>query len=127
MTELDLPSLSTRPSYQSLFRILKSLEIKPTTWDESEEGREEDAHELQEVNAWLPTIFRSSLGWFVDDEIGNGERMSADDQRDQILDLAARRVAERCGRSGTYPSIPYLLLINPYISSLIPAFLVHLN
>lgn len=51
------------------------------------------------IVAWLPTIFQSDLQWF-DDSL-DGDVLRADLQREEVMDLAAKRIAERCGRSAT--------------------------
>jgi hypothetical protein len=84
-----------------LLDLLLSLEIKPSTWTEPGIGSgEQDISDQRAVNTWLPTIFRSDLLWLDDTTDANGNVVTGEAQREEIVDLAARRMAERCGRSG---------------------------
>lgn len=81
-----------------LLKILSSLAIQTSTWTGI--NTEEDAEEKQRIVAWLPTIFQSDLQWFDDCLVG--DILRADAQREEIMELAAKRIAERCGRSGEF-------------------------
>lgn len=84
-----------RPCATYLFEILNSLEVKPPTW--SHKRRRSDIVEQQialaaqkqgEVTRYLSSVIKSPLAW-IDDEA----------QREDIWELASRRMSERCGRT----------------------------
>lgn len=51
----------------------------------------------REISAYLSTIIKSPLSWLDDED------------REAIWDEASRRFSERCGRSGTSNTLPYLV------------------
>lgn len=85
-----------RPCATDLLEILRGLELKPPTW--SHKRRPSDILEAQaalgaqkkgEVVRYLSSVIKSPLAWIDDDE-----------QREDIWELASRRITERSGRSG---------------------------
>lgn len=94
-TMLDLPALRQHPSYQSLYRVLTLLEYHPPSWSECATRQEED-HDTPVISRYLTQIIKSSLDWFTDSDDDNKRER----QQEEIWDLAARRLAERCGRTG---------------------------
>jgi hypothetical protein len=108
---LFLPPMSAKPSYRTLLDLLVSLEIHPSTWNGSVTEKKLDVSKEKEVNVWLPAIFRSEFSWFEDTTDTGGKISTADEKREEIFDLAARRIAERCGRSGM--NLEQLLYLQP--------------
>ena len=83
-----LPNLRSEPSFDQLLQGLKDLQIQPQAWDDSDNSQNEDS---KAVSSYLTSIVSSDLSWLTD--VG-------DSQRDVIWELASKRLAERCGRSG---------------------------
>ncbi|KAG0652038.1 elongation factor methyltransferase 2 [Hyphodiscus hymeniophilus] len=92
--EIDLPILQTKPSYQKLLIALKSLERPPTSWN----GSPAQASTIKDkvVSHYLLSIISNDLTWL--DNSGVGSTVVAD-QREELWEVASRRLAERCGRS----------------------------
>jgi hypothetical protein len=93
----ELPVLRTKPSYEALLEALKSLVIPPTSWNgASQNDMRTDA---KGVSQYLLSIISSDLAW-LDKDDEESDRVS--DQKDELWELASRRLAERCGRSGEF-------------------------
>lgn len=82
---MDLPSLRSKPSYDDLLDLLKSLK-------ESIPGLITD----KKLSDWLMSFFKSDFQWLQDTEA-----LSAEAQKESLVELASLRLSERCGRSGT--------------------------
>lgn len=91
----DFPQMWQRPCAADLVEILHSLEVKPPTW--SHKRRPSHILEAQaalgaqkkgEVTRYLSSVTKSPLAWIEDDT-----------QREDIWELASKRMSERCGRS----------------------------
>lgn len=97
MSVFDLPQPWQRPPFEDLHACLESLEIKPTIWNHK--SRVEDIVAEQEatfthrreVAQYLSSIIKSPLDWVTED------------QRDELWELASRRISERSGRAGSRP------------------------
>lgn len=84
-----------RPCFTDLVEILHSLEVKPPTWSHTRR-RSAIIHEQEslaaqrkgEVTRYLSSVIKSPLVW-MEDEV----------QREEIWELASKRMSERCGRS----------------------------
>lgn len=100
MSVFDLPQPWQRPPFEDLHACLESLELKPAIWNHR--SRVEDIVAEQEatfthrreVAQYLSSIIKSPLGWVTED------------QRDELWELASRRISERSGRAGSRPSPP---------------------
>jgi hypothetical protein len=93
---VNLPNLQTKPSFEELFIALQSLAIEPMTW--SADGiLELDFEDVKAINSYLLSIISSGLRWLKVDPSADE---SASDPKEQIWDLASKRMAERCGRTG---------------------------
>ncbi|KHN96777.1 uncharacterized protein MAM_05333 [Metarhizium album ARSEF 1941] len=97
MASLDLPQVYQRPGYDTLVAALQGLALEPPAWNRNRRRQGGwSAHEQEslaalrkpDVTRYISTIISSPLGWIRDEE-----------QRETLWDLAARRMAERCGRA----------------------------
>lgn len=102
---MKLPSLRSKPSYKDLSKILIGLELKPRSWDEipAQSLADQLRFDEEDVQAFLLGLFKTDFWWFEDLKGENLEAITAQQQVDEIVDLASRRLAERCGRSGMTP------------------------
>lgn len=90
----DLPQTWERPGYEALVAALQSLELRPPIWNHRRKRAdivaEQESMASQrraEAARYLSSIIRSPLAWLDDD----GER-------EEVWELASRRMTERCGR-----------------------------
>lgn len=88
----DLPALNTKPPVENLLSILNGLAVAPTSWEKGVEG----VVDPPGLSKWLVTIIASPLEWIGNDEV-----------KDVVWETASTRLAERCGRTGTYRSLSY--------------------
>lgn len=115
MSVFDFPQPYQRPPFDALRDCLEGLELKPAIWNHT--SRVEDIVAEQEatfthrreVAQYLSSIIRSPLDWVTED------------QRDELWELASRRISERSGRAGSRPS-PLLTPSNPHPNSPLPAY-----
>lgn len=84
MHALDLPNLKHKPSKEELLDVLKKFEIKTL---KNFESNNEPIDQKGLFN-WLTRLIGSDLSWIEDEQ-----------DREWIIDLAGKRMAERCGRS----------------------------
>lgn len=94
---VDLPILQNKPSYEKLLKTLKDLELLPTTWNGA--STQNPFIEDKSISQYLLSIISSDLNWLEKDD---DESELVDDQKDELWELASRRLAERCGRSGKF-------------------------
>jgi D-xylulose reductase len=101
---LDLPRLRSEPAAEVLLAALEGLVVPPPSWDRpadvtaeialaSSRGASDSA-----LAHWLTRLVGSDLWWIEDDEA-----------KEQIWSSASKRMAERCGRTGT--QLPLFLFI----------------
>jgi hypothetical protein len=91
-----LPRLQDKPSFHELCAALDCLAIQPTSWS-SDKPQEPAAEDVKDVNTYLLAVISSGLKWLkVDSDDGQTEV----DPKEVVWDMASRRMAERCGRSG---------------------------
>jgi hypothetical protein len=95
---MELPNLRKQPSYDTLLRALLALKIEPATWDVA--GISVESDEQVAALRFLNSIISSDLDWLKDLPFYNGTALSSADQKDMLLGLASKRMAERCGRTG---------------------------
>jgi hypothetical protein len=95
---MGLPNLRKQPSYDTLFRALLALKIEPATWDVARISVASD--EQVAALRFLNSIISSELDWLNELPCYNGTALSSADQKDMLLGLASKRMAERCGRTG---------------------------
>ncbi|CZR55145.1 uncharacterized protein PAC_05031 [Phialocephala subalpina] len=99
--KMTLPIIRNKPMYKELLQTLQSLEIKPRSWDASPDKDiiETPPADENTIQAFLLGLFKTDFWWFEDTEDEHLGLVTAQQQRDEIIDLASRRFAERCGRS----------------------------
>ena len=85
-TVFDLPHLHKRPSFNTLQPTLSSLALAPASWDLEEDNATFDETGLP---AYLTRIIASPLHW-----------LPTASAREEIWELASKRLSERSGRSG---------------------------
>ena len=86
---LDLPHLYQKPSFDTLHNTLSYLTLAPASWDLSSQDEGENLSAADDgLPAYLTRIIASPLSW-----------LSAP-QREEIWELASKRLSERSGRSG---------------------------
>lgn len=85
-----------QPSFTDVLHALERLELQPSSWSTMNEDQAV-MNEAKEVNNFLMSVISSDLDWF---KPGEGEGATASAKQDTVRDLAGKRVAERCGRSG---------------------------
>lgn len=102
---MDLPNLRKKPTYGVLLGALQALETHPNSWDKFSTIDQSSASDQAVVQRFLMSIIASDLEWLQESIELGGEVMTALEQKETLFDLASRRVAERCGRSGKYPTI----------------------
>jgi hypothetical protein len=111
---MDLPSLRSKPTYKDLLKILISLEVKPRSWDKDPGPVDQPVLDEDDVQAFLLGLFKTDFWWFEDLKDENFEVITAQQQVDEIVDLASRRLAERCGRSGMISMSLSLFLVSSF-------------
>jgi len=89
-----------KPAYERLLSYLKELEVKPLVWGVDATTPEEimsyeasESRDRREIIRFLSSVISSNLTW-----------IEGEDQREEIWATASRRLAERCGRTGGWPS-----------------------
>lgn len=68
-------------------------------WDQATAVQQTAAQEAA-ISRYLMSIISSIFEWFEDSVDTEGQSILAMEQREKLWDLASKRVAERCGRSG---------------------------
>ena len=94
---VDLPMLRNEPSYEDLLKTLNDLELPPTSW--SETSFQDISTDAKSVSRYLLSIISSDLKWL---EKNDHESELVACQKDELWELASRRLVERCGRSGKF-------------------------
>lgn len=96
---MALPNIRNKPTYKDLLEALNSLEIKPRSWDDKlfKDVNAELVVNENDVRNFLLCLFKSDFSWF---ENTADENLTAQEQKEEIVDMASRRFAERCGRTG---------------------------
>ncbi|KAH7319137.1 putative methyltransferase-domain-containing protein [Rhexocercosporidium sp. MPI-PUGE-AT-0058] len=96
---MDLPSLRQNPSYNSILKALESLQLKPSSWDET--SVPEGTHPEGDVsaNVFLISVIMSEFEWLQEMKDDAGVVLSVDDQKEKLITEASSRMSERCGRS----------------------------
>ena len=91
----EIPHLWQKPAAEELLQCLEKLEVKPPVWgfkvSRADVLREQSAgaEDRHEISRFLSSIISSNLTW-----------IDNDDQREELWNLASKRLAERCGRTG---------------------------
>jgi hypothetical protein len=101
---MDLPNLRKEPTYGVLRSALQALENQPSTWTNSSAAGQSAPTDQAAVLRFLMSVIASDLGWLQDSIDIRGEVLTPLEQKEKLFDLASRRVAERCGRSGEIPN-----------------------
>ncbi|RFU34818.1 hypothetical protein B7463_g1564, partial [Scytalidium lignicola] len=92
----DLPKLRQKPSYSQLYQVIDSLAIQPRSWDGSADSHAETSQDTEAISRYLTAIIGSDLDWLSN---GSTPEDEVAVQRDTLLELASKRLAERCGRT----------------------------
>lgn len=100
MAAVELPVLRKKPSYLTLLKTLKELELTPSSW--SGNSNNDPTTEGKTLSQYLLSIISSDLIWL--DKDGH-ESEAVNDQKNELWELASKRLAERCGRSGEISAI----------------------
>jgi hypothetical protein len=97
----EFPILRKKPSYSQLLKTLKDLKLPPTSWNGA--SKIDSKMDAKAVSQYLLSVISSDLAW-LDRDVGESELVS--NQKDELWELASRRLAERCGRSGEFLHLP---------------------
>ncbi|RAL67901.1 hypothetical protein DID88_008626 [Monilinia fructigena] len=92
---LDLPQLYKRPSFSEILQVLELLKLPPPSWN-SPSRRSQESDDAQGISRYLTKIIGSELDWL---SLGVSEE-EWEERCETIHELASKRLAERCGRSG---------------------------
>ena len=98
---VEFPILRKKPSYSKLLETLKDLKLPPTSWNGA--SKNDSTINTKTISQYLLSIISSDLAW-LDKDSEESEFVS--NQRDELWELASRRLAERCGRSGEFLHLP---------------------
>lgn len=93
----DLPRLRQKPSYDKLYQVINSLSAQLPSWDGSSQSYVETSQDTEAISRYLTAIIGSDLEWLSNESTPESE---AAKQRDTLWELASKRLAERCGRTG---------------------------
>jgi hypothetical protein len=94
-TTVSFPSLRSKPSSTTLLSILESLAIDSGTQASISTSTASSLEDLANVNQYLMSIISNDLSWL-------GDSPEAEEKKEKVWELASKRIAERCGRSGTF-------------------------
>lgn len=105
---MDLPNVRRKPTYETLLHALQALQIKPASWDDSSLTEVSDSSHDASVNIFLMSVITSKFDWLADVNSDDGSSLTVDEQKENLIQEASKRMAERCGRSGKFalPSTP---------------------
>ena len=95
MAAVELPVLRKKPSYKTLLKTLNDLELRPSSW--SGNSNNDATTDSKALSQYLLSIISSDLIWL--DKDGH-ESEAMNDQKNELWELASKRLSERCGRSG---------------------------
>lgn len=110
---MDLPNIRKKPSYDAILSALQALQVQPSSWIRLSDAEKSPASDQAVVQRFLMSIIASDLEWLQESPGFDGDVLAAQEQRETLFDLASRRIAERCGRSGKSPtSLSILVLIS---------------
>ena len=93
---MRLPKLQDQPSFEKLSEALEGLALTPASWS-TKQVENLGTGDAKGVNNYLLSIISSRLKWLKVKPEGDA---SATDPKEVLWDLASKRMAERCGRSG---------------------------
>jgi hypothetical protein len=102
---MDLPNIRKKPSYDAILSALQALQVQPNSWIRLSDAEKSPASDQAVVQRFLMSIIASDLEWLQESPGFDGDVLAAQEQRETLFDLASRRIAERCGRSGK--SLPH--------------------
>lgn len=88
---LDLPHISTKPSYDELISAIDKLRVKPESWTSRVSSAPITRAYQKGIGGYLADIIKSDLKWLDDDN-----------QRDDVMDKACTVMSDRCGPTGMY-------------------------
>jgi hypothetical protein len=97
---MDLPNLRKKPTYAVLVSALQALEVQPKSWSKTSDDEKSSVNDETVVQRFLMSVIASDLEWLLESTDIGEEVLTALEQKEILFDLASRRVAERCGRSG---------------------------
>jgi hypothetical protein len=99
-----LPNIRSKPAYEELLGALEGLAIQPTSWDGSSTDNDAEGEESKAAHKFLVDVIKSGLYWIDGDEGDGGS------EREALLEVASKRLTERCGRAG-------MSLLSAYLTS----------
>lgn len=105
---MDFPNLRKRPTYVTILSALQALEIQPNSWVKISAVEQSAPIDQAAILRFLMSVIASDLEWLRGSVDIHGEILTELDQREILFDLASKRVAERCGRSGEIPLAVWL-------------------
>jgi hypothetical protein len=97
---MDLPNVRKKPSYNAILSALQALQVQPNSWSKVSNAEKSAANDQAVIQRFLMSIIASDLEWLQESPGFDGDVLAAQEQREMLFDLASRRIAERCGRSG---------------------------
>ena len=97
---MDLPNLRKKPPYGLILSTLQALEVQQNLWTDPTANAQSELTDPAAIMRFLMSVVASDLDWLQGSVNVDGKAVSATEQKELLLDLASRRVAERCGRSG---------------------------
>jgi hypothetical protein len=97
---MDLPNIRKKPSYNAILSALQALQVQPNSWSKVSNAEKSAANDQAVIQRFLMSIIASDLEWLQESPGFDGDVLAAQEQREMLFDLASRRIAERCGRSG---------------------------
>ena len=97
---MDFPNLRKKPTYGTIFSAIQALEIQPNLWVNTSAVEQSAPIDQAAILRFLMSVIASDLEWLQGSVTINGDILTELDQREILLDLSSKRVAERCGRSG---------------------------
>ncbi len=106
---MDLPKIRRKPTYETIFQALKTLHLKPASWDDCSLAEVSNAAHDATVNAFLMSVISCDFDWLAELRSDNGSSLTVDEQKENLVQEASKRMAERCGRSGTFIPPPAAL------------------
>jgi hypothetical protein len=85
----DLPTMIEEPSYDDLLEVMAKMKVKPSSWTSRAANKPDTEQEAKRLARYLTSVISNDLKW-----------LEHDAQRERIWEIASKRLAERCGRTG---------------------------
>lgn len=78
-----------KPSYDDLLEVMAKTKAKPSSWTSRAANKPDTEQEAKRLARYLTSVISNDLKW-----------LEHDVQRERIWEIASKRLAERCGRTG---------------------------